>query len=104
EAEGGDDAGYAVQRGLRRGGFVLFEPGFDLREYLRSVGVPPQDLEPARLEVSVGGLEVREFSAAGAAPGPPEVDQHIFASEFRQPALLAIEIGELEIGRLGAHL
>src|SRR5215831_18719815 len=69
-AETADDAEYAVHRGLRPGEFVLFEPGFDLRQYLRIVGVHPQDLEPARLEVSVGGLEVREFSAARAAPVP----------------------------------
>src|SRR5262249_44159440 len=38
-AETADDAEYAVRRGLRPGEFVLFEPGFDLRQYLRIVGV-----------------------------------------------------------------
>src|SRR5499426_146240 len=86
-AETADDAEYAVPGGLCPGEFVLFEPGFDLRQYLHLVSVHPQNLEPTRLEVSVGGLEVREFTAARAAPGPPEVNQHIFAAEFRQPAL-----------------
>src|SRR5215475_12273151 len=90
-AETADDLADAVQRGLRPDEFVLFEPGFDLRQYLRLVSVHPQDLEPTRLEVSVGGLQIRQFAAARAAPRPPEVNQHIFAVEFRQPALLALE-------------
>src|SRR5215475_8703158 len=68
-AETADDIADAVQRGLRPDEFVLFEPVFDLRQYLRLVSVHPKNLEPARLEVSVSGLEVREFAAARAAPG-----------------------------------
>src|SRR5215813_4436634 len=59
-AETADDLADAVQPGLSPDEFVLFEPGFDLRQYLRLVSVHPQNLEPTRLEVSVGGLQVRE--------------------------------------------
>src|SRR5262245_22555462 len=103
-AETADDLADAVKGGLRPDEFILFEPDFDLRQYIRLVSVHAQDLEPSRLEVSVGGLQVREFTAARPTPHPPEVDQYIFAAEFRQPALLAFEIGELVIGDFAAHL
>src|SRR5579862_6554742 len=65
---------------------------------LRVVDRDADDLEAARPESGARRVEQRHLLAAGAAPACPEIDENELAIPFAEPALLAGEIDEIEVG------